>query len=142
MWYGAGAIGASIAIAIARFVDLAINNYLYKRYLHINLKSFFSSIYLRGVITMIISLGVGIGLHYLPILNFSITLKLLVNGVLFVIVYLVCTVFITFTKKEREYYLGAVFELLHIKRKVKPQLETQTEATQIEEKVEEKKSDE
>ncbi len=141
MWYGAGAIGASIAIAIARFVDLAINNYLYKKYLHINLKSFFSSIYLRGIITMIISLGVGIGLHYLPILNFSITLKLLVNGVLFVIVYLVCTAFITFNKKEREYYLGAVFELLHIKRKNKAQIEASVEVTE-QAKIEENKSDE
>lgn len=85
---------------------------------------------------MIISLGVGIGLHFLPILNFSITLKLVVNGVLFVIVYLICTAFITFTHQEREYYVGAVFELLHIKRKKKVQIEEKPEENQVIENVE------
>ena len=140
-WFGAGAIGASLAIMIARIVDLIVNNFIYKKYLKISLRHFFTTIYIRGLITTIISAGVGFGLHLLPILNFSIGLKFVVNGVIFVIVYVLCTIFVTFTKEERKYYVGIAFELLHIKKKNKPQLVTQ-EVKEEPVKIEENKSDE
>ena len=55
---------------------------------------------------------------------------------IFVIVYTLCTIFITFTKEERHYYVGIAFELLHIKKKKQPQIEAQPEAPQVEQKVE------
>ena len=52
---------------------------------------------------------------YLPVS--SVKIKFLVNGFTFVLIHIICTLFITFTKDERQYYLGVLFELLHIKKR-------------------------
>ena len=151
MWFGAGAIGASLAIMVARVVDLIVNNFIYKKYLKVNIGHFFATVFGRGGVTLIISLGAGFALHLLPILDFNNTLKFFVNGVLFVIIYTICTIFITFTKEERQYYVGAVLELLHIKKN-KPKVAVAAEApieaevkeietTEQVEQIEEKKDD-
>ncbi len=143
-----GAIGAAIAIMVARWVELFLNNYAYKRYLKISLLRFFKHIYLRGFITLIISAGIGLVLHYfLPLKPFNgdIRIKFLIIGVTFVIVYLLCSLFITFTKEERHYYLGVLFELLHIKKKAPKQVEakpSETEETSNAEEVVEEKDGE
>lgn len=137
-----GAIGASVAIMIARWIELFLNNYVYKKYLKISLSKFFKHIYIRGFITLIISVGIGLTLHYLlPLKPFNgdVRIKFLIIGFAFVISYLICSLFITFTKEERKYYLGVLFELLHIKKKAPKQVEESTseEAAPEEEKVEE-----
>ena len=119
LWYGAGAVGASIAVATARVVELIALNVVYKKYLKISITHFYKSIYIRGLITVIISLGVGMALHYVEFLNSMNTVKLLFNGVVFVIVYTICTLFITFTKEERQYYLKAIMRIMHIKPRQK-----------------------
>ncbi len=125
LWYGAGAVGASIAIAAARITEFTLQNIIYKKYLKISIGHFFKSIYIRGFITVAISFGVGLALHYLEFLNSMNTIKLLVNGVIFVIVYTICTLFITFTKEERQFYLKAVMRIMHIKpREKKKEVET------------------
>ena len=131
LWYGSGAVGASIAIAAARIVELIGLNFVYKKYLKISISHYFKSIYIRGFITIAISFGVGLGLHYLELLNSMNSVKLLFNGVVFVIVYTLCTLFITFTKEERQYYLKAVMRIMHIKPRKKkeetPQIEEPSE---------------
>ena len=119
LWYGAGAVGASIAIAAARIVELVALNIIYKKYLKISITHFFKSIYIRGFITIAISFGVGLLLHYLEFLNSVNTVKLLFNGIVFVIVYTICTFLITFTKEERQYYWKAVMRIMHIKPRKK-----------------------
>ena len=131
LWYGAGAVGASIAIACARITEQIILNFIYRKYLHISIGHFFKSIYIRGGITVAISFGVGIALHYLEILNSVNTIKLLVNGVIFIAVYGLCTIFITFTKEERKYYIAALMRIMHIKPRKKKEEVPQVE--QVEE---------
>ena len=134
LWYGAGAVGASIAVATARIVELVALNIVYKKYLKISILHFYKSIYIRGLITVAISFGVGMALHYLEFLNSMNTIKLLFNGVVFVIVYTICTLFITFTKEERQYYLKAIMRIMHIKPRKKP--EEKTEEVAVEETTE------
>ena len=113
-----GAVGASIAIMIARIVQLILDNISYKKYLKISLPRFFKEIYTRGGITIAIALSSGIALHlFNPVEN--IKWKFLINGVLVVGIYLLCTLYITFTKDERAYYLDQTLKLLHIRKKNK-----------------------
>ena len=126
-----GAVGASLAIMVARWIELVLNNYVYKRYLKISLLRFFKSIYVRGVIALAISVGIGLLMHfYLPVS--SVKIKFLVNGFTFVLIHIICTLFITFTKDERQYYLGVLFELLHIKKR-KAKTDEAVEETSTEE---------
>lgn len=112
-----GAIGACAAIAAARIIDVTLNNFAYKKYLGISISRFFKDVYLRGLITIAISFGLGLACHFfMPIEN--IIGKFMVNGIIFVITYIFCTLFITFTKNERHYYLNIIFEILHIKKRV------------------------
>ena len=134
LWYGSGAVGASIAIAAARIVEQVLLGFIYKKYLKVSTSHFLKTIYIRGLITMVISLGVGLGLHYLNILNFNNTLKFLVNGVIFVIVYTICTLFITFKKEERKYYVAAMLKLMHIKSRAKKEKPAEIEEKAAEEK--------
>ncbi len=113
-----GAVGASIAIMIARIVQLILDNVSYKKYLKISLPRFFKEIYTRGGITIAIALSSGIALHlFNPVEN--IKWKFLINGVLVVGIYLLCTLYVTFNKEERAYYLDQTLKLLHIRKKNK-----------------------
>ena len=112
-----GAVGACAAIAAARIIDVTLNNFMYKKYLGISIVKFFKDVYARGSITIIISFGIGLLCHFfLPIDN---TIgKFLVDGTIFVLLYIFCTLFITFTKDERHYYVNIAFEILHIKKRL------------------------
>ena len=115
--YYFGAMGACISIATSRIIDLVLNNFAYKKYLGVSLSKFFSFIYIRGGITVAISFGVALLCHFfMPISN--IIGKFMVDGIIFVLLYIICTLFITFTKDERHYYLNIIFEILHIKKRV------------------------
>lgn len=112
-----GAVGASIAIAVSRIIDVTLNNFVYRKYLGISASRFFKDVYIRGSITVIISFGVGLLCHFfMPIDN--VVIKFVVNGSIFVILYLICTLFITFNKDERHYYVNVIFEILHIKKRL------------------------
>ena len=87
-------------------------------FLVIDLKHYYKTIYLRGGISFLISLGVGLGCHFfMPIGLEHIKVKFVVDGAIFVITYLLCTYFITFKKDERQYYMEVLKRLLHIKKK-------------------------
>ena len=124
LWFGSGAVGASLAIAFARIVEQIMLNVMYKKYLKVSLPHFYRTIYIKGGITLAISCAVGLGLHFVKLLDFSVSLKFLVNGIIFVIIYTICTLFITFNKEERRYYTDAFLRILHIKRKNKKVVET------------------
>ena len=111
---GLGAIGACIAIAAARIIDLILNNIAYKKYLKISLFQYYKTVYLRSSLTVLISFGTGLLCHFfMPIENLII--KFLVDGVIFVVLYIVCTLFITFSKKERDYYIDTLLTMMHIR---------------------------
>ena len=131
-----GALGASLAIMVARFVELILNNIAYKRYLHISLLIYFKDLYIRGGLTILISLGFGLTGHfllpyagdYIEILADE-TIRLFVIGFVVVFVFTMCTLFLTFVKDERQYYLAALARIMHIKRKNHPEdiIEEKTE---------------
>ena len=111
---GLGAIGACIAIAAARIIDLILNNIAYKKYLKISLFQYYKTVYLRSSLTVLISFGTGLLCHFfMPIEN--LVIKFLVDGVIFVVLYIVCTLFITFSKKERDYYIDTLLTMMHIR---------------------------
>ena len=126
--YGAGAFGACIAIMVARVTEVIVANVVYRKHLHISLRHFYKSIYIRGSIGSLISLGVGLGLHFiLKPANFGPGFKMVIIGSSFVIVYLICTAFITFNKEERKYYIDMILTLLRIKKKPAPVVEAQSQ---------------
>lgn len=118
-WVGAGAFGSCVAIMVARVTEEVLINVVYRKHLHISLRHFYKSIYLRGGLASVISLGVGLGLHFLlKPLNFGPGYKMVIIGFSFVITYVLTTIFITFTKEERKYYINSALVLLHIRKKV------------------------
>ena len=117
MSYFMGALGASLAILIAGVIGAVLNNIVYKRYLHLSLSHYFMSVYGRSGITALITVGVGLGLHFLMPLNDKMFVKLIVDGVAVVVVYFTCTFLITFNRQERAHYANIIFEILHIKKR-------------------------
>ena len=127
-WIGAGAFGACIAIMVARVTEVIVGNIVYRKHLHISLRHFYKSIYIRGSIGSLIALGVGLGLHFILIpANFGPGFKMLIIGSSFVIVYLICTALITFKKDERQYYIDMILTLLRIKKKPAPVVEQESQ---------------
>ena len=113
-----GALGASIAIGVAGVVSLILDNIAYRRCLKVSLLRFFKSIYIRGGITIVISLGIGLVAHFFMPID-DIKVKFVVDGFIFIIAYILCTLLITFTKEERRYYVDSLLTLMHIKRRKK-----------------------
>ena len=138
-----GAFGAAIAIMAARWISFILDNIAYKRYLKLSLSHYYKKIFIRGGITIIISLGVGLLCHFfMPIGLEHIKIKFLVNGIIFVITYVLCTYFITFTKDERTYYFEVVRRLLHLKKKAAAvEAPKQEENKSTEEVIENKEED-
>ena len=112
-----GAFGACVAIAIARVVDLILNNIMYRKYLGVSIFRFFKDVYSRALISVAISFGVGLLCHFLMPVE-DVVQRFFVNGIIFVILYLICTLFITFNVDERHYYVNVIFEVLHIKKRL------------------------
>ena len=115
--YFMGALGASIAIAVAGSIGMILNNIMYRKYLKISLSHYFISVYGKAGITALITIGVGLLLHFYMPLDSHMIVKLLVDGIIVVFVYIICTLLITFNKKERRHYMNIVFEILHIKKR-------------------------
>ena len=108
----------------ARVSEVIIAHIVYRKHLHISLRHFYKSIYIRGLIGSLIALAVGLGLHFVfKPMNFGSGTKMVIIGVAFVITYLICTVFITFNKEERKYYIDMFLTLLRIKKKPTPVVE-------------------
>ena len=112
-----GALGASLAILIAGVIGAVLNNIMYKKFLGLSLTHYFFSVYGRAGITALITVGVGLGLHFLMPLNDKMFVKLIVDGVAVIIVYITCTLLITFNGQERRHYMNIIFEILHIKKR-------------------------
>lgn len=111
-----GAVGASFAILGAQIVELITTNIVYKKYLKISLTHYFTTIYIRGGITMAISIGIGLLLHFTLHLEYHMIIQFLIIGVIVVLTYALCTVFITFTRDERHYYVDAIKRVIFRKR--------------------------
>lgn len=131
---GAGALGACIAIMVARVSEVIIAHIVYRKHLRISLRHFYKSIYIRGSIGSLIALAVGLGLHFiLKPMNFGPGYKMVIIGVAFVITYLICTVFIIFDKEERKYYIDMFLTLLRIKKKPAPIVAVEAQPQEIKE---------
>lgn len=117
MSYFMGALGASLAILIAGIIGAALNNIMYKKHLGLSLSHYFLSVYGRSGITALITVGIGLGLHFLMPLNDKMFVKLIIDGVAVIVVYFTCTFLITFNRQERAHYANIIFEILHIKKR-------------------------
>ena len=115
--YRMGALGACISILAANSLGLLIDNLMYKKYLGISMKHYFLKTFGAGAITFAITCGIGLGLHFFLPLDHHMVIKLLIDGVVVVIVFCVCSIYITFNKSERANYLRIFAELLHLKKK-------------------------
>ena len=115
--YFFGAIGASLSIMAAGVLNVVLHNVLYRKYLKVSLSHFYFHAYLKPVLTMVITIGVGLGLHFFVPLDHHMFVKLIIDGVAVVIVYSLCTLLITFDKRERRHYANIIFEILHIKKR-------------------------
>lgn len=112
-----GAFGASIAVLIAGIIGLFLNNISYKKYLGISISHYFMSVYGKAGLTALITVGIGLLLHFFMPLDDKKFIKLIIDGVAVVVVYFVCTFTITFNKLERRHYTNIIFEILHIKKR-------------------------
>ena len=109
-----GALGASYAICSACIVELIVGNIMYKKYLGISLLHYFSSIYIGGGITMAATITVGLVLRFFMPLDYRLPLKLVLDGVIVVLVYILYTFYFTFNREERRYYKNVIRRLLHM----------------------------
>lgn len=115
--YFFGALGASLSIMSAGILNTILHNILYKKYLKISLTHYYLHAYFKPILTMLIAMGVGLALHFFVPLDHHMFAKLIVDGSIVVLVFTVCTLLITFNKKERRHYANIVFEILHIKKR-------------------------
>lgn len=114
-----GAVGVAFGILGAQVVELIATNIVYRKYLKISLRHYFSAIYIRGGITMAISIGVGLLLHFFLHMEYHMFVQFLIIGVIVVITYGLCTIFITFKKDERKYYVSALARVMHLDKFLK-----------------------
>lgn len=112
-----GAFGASLAVLIAGLVGALLNNIVYRKYLGISLSHYFLAVYGRSGITALITVGVGLLLHFFVPLDAHMIVKLIVDGGIVVVVYIICTLLISFNAQERRHYMNIIFEILHIKKR-------------------------
>lgn len=80
-----GMLGACLSICITRTLGLLVENFFYHKFLKVNLASFFYRVYLRFLPAIIVSLSLGLFLHF--ILPLSTFYKFLVIGFSVVIAY-------------------------------------------------------
>lgn len=100
--YYLGAFGACIAIFIVRTIGFVIENILYKKILNINLQLFFSKVYLPFLIPFIVSVLLGMGLHFaLKCSDMPNIIKFCLIGFGTVISYILCVFFFVVPKNIR-----------------------------------------
>ena len=112
-----GALGASVAICAACITELIVSNIMYKKYLGISLGHYFASIYIGGGITLAATIAVGMVLHYFMPLDNQLPTKLVLDGLIIVIVYIMYTFYFTFNRQERRYYKNVLRRMLHLPEK-------------------------
>lgn len=102
-----GAIGAATSILVSKSVEILLQNIFYKKDIGVNLKKFFSKVFLPIVLPTFLSLLIGLGIHFLD----GITLYKFIKT--FVMVTIIFTTFflISLPKEERANYKK---ELLHL----------------------------
>ena len=108
-WYGA--LGASIAICAACIAELIVSNIMYKKYLGISLLHYFASIYIGGGITMAATITIGLVLRYFMPLDHKLPTKLVLDGIIVVLIYILYTFYFTFNREERRYYKNVLRKL-------------------------------
>ncbi len=100
-----GFLGASLAIMISSFVDICLRNYFYLRKLNVSLFTFYKKTYFRMLIVAILCLPIALIMHFYLNFDSAIThgvlYKFLIEGSVFVVLYLALTYFIGLTKNER-----------------------------------------
>jgi O-antigen/teichoic acid export membrane protein len=97
--YYYGALGACLAIGVSRFVQLAIDNYFYRRDLQIDLWSFAKKVFGLPTLPGLLVLGMGLlMLSYLPT-SPKITFAIQISSM--IVVYCLVGWFVSFSKKER-----------------------------------------
>ena len=114
-WYGA--VGASIAICAACIAELIVSNIMYKKYLGISLIHYYAKIYIGGGITMAATITVGMVLHFFMPLNYRMPVKLVLDGIIVVLVYILYTFYFTFNREERRYYKNVIRRLFRLPAK-------------------------
>jgi O-antigen/teichoic acid export membrane protein len=98
--YFYGALGACIAITIARFIELISYNIYFHKDLGVELRPFFRGVYIRPLASCVVSIICGSLLHfYLPLAGIK---KLLVEIAVISVIYLLTAFFFSFSKKEKE----------------------------------------
>ena len=112
-----GAIGASVAICAACITELIVSNIMYKKYLGISLIHYFASIYIGGGITLAATIAVGMVLHYFMPLDAQLPTKLVLDGMIVAIVYIMYTFYFTFNRQERRYYKNVIRRMLRLPEK-------------------------
>jgi O-antigen/teichoic acid export membrane protein len=98
--YYYGAFGACMAIGISRFVQLFIDNYFYKKDLHISLWPFVKAVFTKPSITAFVALGVGLLMLFFMPTSPAWTFAIQVCSM--IVVYCVVGWFVSFDKEERQ----------------------------------------
>lgn len=111
-WYGA--VGASIAISASCAAELIISNIMYRKYLGISLLHYYAKIYIGGGITMAATITVGMVLHFFVPLDHKLPTKLVLDGIIVVLVYILYTFYFTFDREERRYYKNVIRRILRM----------------------------
>ena len=75
---------------------------------------------------MAISIGVGLLLHFFLHMEYHMFVQFLIIGVIVVITYGLCTIFITFKKDERKYYVSALARVMHLDKFLKKDNKNET----------------
>lgn len=112
-----GAFGASIAICAACIAELIVGNIMYKKYLGISLLHYYASIYIGGGITMAATITIGLVLRYFMPLDHKLPTKLVLDGIIVVLIYILYTFYFTFNREERRYYKNVIRRVLHMPAK-------------------------
>lgn len=99
-----GNLGAIISITIVSVLQVIANNVVYKKKLHANIGKFFLKSYLPFLIPILLSIGVGLLLHFL--LPLETLYVLIIETIAMMIVYLPSTYFLSYKKEERKEFFA------------------------------------
>ena len=99
-----GAIGASISIFIARFLDTIAQYVFYKKYLGVSVKNFSIKVYLTYLLLLIVTCAVGLCITlFVPLPDIAL---FFISGVFVVVFFGLCSFFFGIEKRDREYVIG------------------------------------
>lgn len=106
-----GALGASISICVAFFVNLLLLNIVYYKVLHLNLKQFYKAVYIRYAPPILLAI---ISTQFiLQYITYSSWLWLVVKIIVCTAVYLTLLLMVGFSKEERTRIMGIIRKRLN-----------------------------